>query len=140
MNYGHKKTQDNFMQLGKRLGYAVRRSWSRDLPTDGVWLTDCPLSLDGQIPFVAAEVLASEKGKVILGSLATLERVNPAIALVIIADDEYRRRLYKKGMGVEDVEVAVANFVEKVRAAVSGRIQRFKVCTASGLERRFVNV
>ena len=70
MNYRHKKTQDQFMQLGKKLGYAVRRSWSRDLPTDGVWLTDCPLSLDGQI-LVAAEVLASEKGKVMLGSLAT---------------------------------------------------------------------
>ena len=49
------------------------------------------------------------------------------IALVIIADDEYRQWLYKKGIGVEDVEVAVAKFVEKVHAEASGRFQRFKV-------------
>ena len=36
--------------------------------------------------------------------------------------------------------MAVAKFVEKVHAEASGRFQRFKVCTASGLERRFVNV
>jgi len=67
MRRGHHEAQVVF----ERLGYRCRRTWTREHPTDGVWLLDTPhLALD-QLPVAALEVVVTETGKALRGSIST---------------------------------------------------------------------
>jgi hypothetical protein len=61
-----------FRRLDERLGYKTRLTWSRSLPTDGVWLLPTDGYLLPETPAAALEVAVSEGPKAIKGSTDTL--------------------------------------------------------------------
>ena len=132
MKQAHKVIQDIFLDWGKREGYLVRREFSQTLPTDGIWIDNKDL-FNLNAPYAAIEVLASEKGKVILGSINTLERVSPSIAILVMQDKELERRLLKKQVPSQNIENEVNSQFEKIKKAVEKSTQRFLVWKTDAL-------
>src|SRR5262245_12601619 len=97
MRNSHRQAQEMFLELGRLQGFAVRRQFSIAYPTDGVWLTKAGHGEEAGLPIAAIEVVVSESPKTILGSIATLENVSPAIAIVLVHEDEISRRLLRLG-------------------------------------------
>ena len=132
MKQAHKVIQDIFLEWGKRQGYLVRREFSQTLPTDGIWIDNKDL-FNLNAPYAAIEVLASEKGKVILGSINTLERVSPSIAILVMQDKVLERRLLKKQLPMQEIENEVNSQFEKIKKAVEKSTQRFLVWKTGAL-------
>src|SRR5689334_12840631 len=92
-----------FERVGRQLGYRTRRSWTRALPTDGVWVVNGHPGLS-DLPLVALEVAVSEDPKQTKGSIGTLVEVSPALGLVVVHEEEIRRSLTKKGVGADEIQ------------------------------------
>jgi len=90
MRSGHHEAQVLFERLGQQLGYRARRSWTRQYPTDGVWLLDASHVGFDELPVAALEVVVSETGKALRGSISTLEMVSPALGILLVQDQEIR--------------------------------------------------
>jgi len=131
MSPSHRAAQRKFLELGQALGYRTARSFSPDAPADGVWMTSCPLG----VPVVAAEVIVSEGLKARRGSVATLERISPALAVLIYDPDEARRRAYRRGAAEAEAEGAVRRLEDSLRALAAESRQRFQVWALDSLDR-----
>jgi len=131
MRRGHHEAQLLLEQMRSRLGYWVRRTWTRDHPTDGVWVLDTP----GLVPVAALEVVVTETGKALRGSIATLETVSPPSG-VLIKDRETRRGLIRSGATAGAPTDHVARLVSAATADISRSRQRIELWTFDQLNRR----
>ncbi|MGG6382448.1 hypothetical protein [Paenarthrobacter sp. NEAU-H11] len=52
---------------------------------------------------MALEVVVSESPKTILGSIAVLEQIAPALGVILLQEDEIARRLIRDGRSRQDV-------------------------------------
>lgn len=93
-----------FLAMGQALGFKTRPTWSRELPTDGVWLVSTDELLLPELPAVALEVAVSEGPKAIKGSIDTLAEVSPALGILVINDAEIRRGAIRKGVDPQTIE------------------------------------
>jgi hypothetical protein len=136
MRRGHHEAQVLFEQLGCRLGYRCQRTWTRAHPTDGVWLLDTPqVGLDA-LPVAALEVVVTETGKTLRGSIATLEMVSPALGILLIQDREIRRGLIRSGASPQAATAHVQRLVAAATADIAHSRQRLALWTFDQLERR----
>ena len=136
MTNGHREAQEKFLALGHALGFGVSRTWTQRNPTDGVWYVDVGGLRDNRMPLVAAEVVVSEGKKSLRGSISTLEQVSPALAVIIVQDDEIRRRLIRQGVCTEAAKKQcdhVRHIAES--ECLIGR-QRFEIWSYGELHRR----
>ena len=124
-----------FEAIGKATGFGTRRTYSRDLPTDGIWLAGqgSPFLL----PAVAIEVAVSESAKALRGSIATLEAVSPALGVIVIQDDEIRRRMLGRGLFEEDVERRLEATKRTARELAATSRQRIEIWDYAQLRYRY---
>lgn len=139
MTSGHKEGQALFEALGRRYGYEVRRSYSKCLPTDGVWYTDRQFGALPPVPVVAIEVVVSESRKSIRGSVVTLELVSPALGILLIHEEEMRRRLVRGGATQETVTARVAAARTHAREFAVNARQRIEIWSFADLVRLYRN-
>jgi hypothetical protein len=137
MKPGHVDAQYLFLELGNVLGYSTRRTWSRSLPTDGVWLVPTDEFLLPDLPAVALEVAVSEGPKAIKGSIDTLAEVSPALGILLINEVEIRRTGIRRGRDSIEVERGITHKVEAARDRISRHQQRIEVWSYNQLLRRF---
>jgi hypothetical protein len=126
-----------FERLGRALGYQTRRTWTRELPTDGVWLMPGSGLLFAEVPAAAIEVAVSEGPKAIKGSIDTLAEVSPALGVMLINEVEIRRGELRKGRTVDAVERMIANRVAAAKDRASRHQQRIEVWSYQELRRRY---
>ncbi len=138
MRPGHKDAQYMFERMGVTLGYETRRSWSRALPTDGVWLL--PSSGELFLPEAAAvaiEVAVSEGPKTIKGSIDILAEVSPALGILVIHEVEIRRGLVRKGVDSTVIDRRVTDSMTNALDRVSRHQQRVEVWSYAQLLNNF---
>jgi hypothetical protein len=139
MTSGHKEGQALFEALGRRYGYEVRRSYSKSLPTDGVWYTESQFGALPPVPIVAIEVVVSESRKSIRGSVVTLELVSPALGVLLIHEEEMRRRLVRAGATPEMVTAKVAASRAHASELAANARQRIEIWSFADLVRLYRN-
>ncbi len=137
MRTGHKDAQFLFEQLGRSAGYGYRRTWTRALPTDGVWLFDESLSLGAELPIAAIEVVVSEGPKTMKGSLDILAEVSPAIGILCVNEVEIRRGLVRRGVPHDNIIDRIARLMMIAHERVARSQQRLAVWTYAQLEQRY---
>ena len=101
MTKGHKDAQELFARLGQSKGFEVRRTHSQTLHSDGIWLVRDPIFPLRQIPLAAIEVIVSESTKSMRGSIGVLEEISPAVAIILLQEEEIRKRNIKKGIYIK---------------------------------------
>lgn len=136
MRQGHAEAQKLFEVLGRAQGYLYRRTWTKQLPTDGVWLAPTPLLGLEVVPLAALEVANSESLKVIKGSLIILAEVSPALGILVIQDVDIRRRLIRDGKSVEYVDQYLEKKFAEVRELARKFPQRIDVWSFAQLAMR----
>jgi hypothetical protein len=136
MRSGHREAQMQFERLGRQLGYRCRRSWTREHPTDGVWLLDTPQVGFDELPVAALEVVVSETGKALRGSISTLEMVSPALGILLVQDHEIRRGLVRAGASPESAAMHLRRLLATTEADLSRSRQRIALWTFDQLQRR----
>lgn len=127
MRTGHQKAQAMFQALGAALGYVTARTWSRALPTDGVWLSQTDNGGLGILPIAALEVVVSEGVKQMRGSIATLMEVSPAVGVIVLQDHEIRRGCIRDGMSADAVQRLIAHRTCWLANEVRAKSQRIVV-------------
>lgn len=132
MTPGHSEAQKLFLQIGAVKGHTTRVTFSSDLPTDGVWLVTSGIG-DDLVPLVAIEVIVSEDVKRWRGSIATLEAVSPATGILLLQDEEIRRRMIRKGTNPVETERLIEQTRRSIQHAISRSRQRLVVMTMSQL-------
>jgi hypothetical protein len=126
-----------FLGLGRALGYDPRLSFSRALPTDGAWLSPA-LGVDAPaVPVVAIEVVVSESRKTIRGSLLTLEMVSPSLGVILVHEEELRRRHVRAGRSSDEAQRRISSLRQHAAELAAGSRQRIEVWTFAALQRRF---
>ncbi|WP_147446795.1 hypothetical protein [Corallococcus sp. CA047B] len=125
-----------FLELGTTHGFDARRSFSRQHPTDGVWLTPRSHGEEGGILVAAIEVVASESPKTILGSIATLEIVSPALGIVLLEEEEIARRMIAAGESRESVDRYLNRLAESIDLQIKRSRQRLQRWTVESLRWR----
>ena len=136
MRIGHNEAQVLFRRMGEHLGYKARRSWTREHPTDGVWvLASAHFGYD-EVPIAALEVVVTESGKSLRGSIATLEAVSPAVAVLLVQDREIRRGLIRAGASQEQVTRYLGHLMRSAVSDASRSRQRIAVWTFDQMECR----
>jgi len=136
MRRGHHEAQVLFEQMGRRLGFRCQRTWTREHPTDGVWLINPPhLGLDA-LPVAALEVVVTETGKSLRGSISTLEMVSPALGILLIQDREIRRGLIRSGTSPQAATAHIKRLLAAAAADIARSRQRLVLWTFDELERR----
>lgn len=91
-------------RLGRAAGFGYRRTWSRELPTDGVWVLPGSAFAGDELPVAALEVVVTEGPKSIKGSLDILAEVSPALGVLVIHEEEIRRGLVRRGVLTEEID------------------------------------
>jgi hypothetical protein len=134
---GHREASELFLALGQALGYRVRRTWSRELPTDGVWMSASGEPVTPELPLVAVEVLVSEGSKSIKGSIGVLTAVSPALGILLVQEEEIRRGLIRHGCPTCKIVRSIARQRESLDALVSRSAQRLDVWSFAQLRRRY---
>jgi hypothetical protein len=129
-----------FLELGRTLGLDVRRIYRPSLPTDGVWLVKSRFEGTCDLPLVAMEVPVTESPKTLRGSIATLEAVSPALAFVVVNEEEIRRRLIAQGESGAFADTEIIKIRGLLEEAVSRSKHRFSIWSIaylSGIYKRF---
>jgi len=126
-----------FLELGKALGFDTRKTWSRALPSDGVWLVSASEYLLPPLPVVALEVAVSEGPKQIKGSIDTLSEISPALAVLVINEVEIRRGALRRGVDVATVERQLKAKIDNARDRIARSQQRFELWSYKQLQRRY---
>jgi hypothetical protein len=137
MKAGHADAQYMFLEIGKTLGYKTRRTWSRELPTDGVWLLSGDGYLLPEAPAVAVEVAVSEGPKAIKGSIDTLAEVSPTLGVLVINEVEIRRGALREGISAEVIERRIEGRLAAAHARMGRHQQRLQVWTFEQLSCRY---
>jgi hypothetical protein len=132
MTSGHREAQILFRQLGEALRYQARATYTREWPTDGVWLHGGFFEpLQGR-PIAAVEVVGSEGKKAMNGSVTVLEHVSPLLGIIVVQDEQIRERLSRRKTA-EKVETEIERVVEKARDSANASKQRIDVWTMAML-------
>ena len=126
-----------FEELGKSLGYVTRRTWSRGLPTDGVWLLPGSGVVLPDAAAVAIEVAVTEGPKAIKGSIDTLAEVSPALGILLIQDAEIRRVAVRSGQRAEVIDRRLSAQLIAARDRISRSQQRIEIWTYDQLRYRY---
>jgi hypothetical protein len=134
---GHIEAQTMFLQIGEALGYRTRRTWSRQLPTDGVWLLPEEDQVLPALPAVALEVAVSEGPKAIKGSLDTLAEISPALGVLVINDAEIRRSAIRQGVDPTKIQSRIRSRFAAARERVARHQQHFEIWSHADLLRRY---
>lgn len=137
MRPGHKEAQDLFAAVGARIGFDVRRNYSTAMPTDGVWLLRSTMQRLHGSPIVAMEVPITESMKSLRGSVSTLEAVSPSLAVLLVQDEEIRRRLIARGASEEIADREVDSLAMKINALIAASRQRFEIWSVGDLRLHF---
>ena len=137
MTSGRKEGQALFEALGRRYGYEVRRAYSKSLPTDGVWYMGQQFGALPPVPVVAIEVVVTESSTSIRSSVVTLELVSPALGILLIHEEEMRRRLMRAGAAPEVVGAKVAAAREHAREFAANARQRIEIWSFADLVRLY---
>lgn len=137
MKTGHADAQYMFMEIGKALEYRTRLTWSRDLPTDGVWLLPSSGYVLPEVPAVALEVAVSEGPKALRGSIDTLAEISPALGVLVINDAEIRRGALRDGLSAEVIERRTAERIAAAHDRAARHQQRIEVWTFAQLSRHY---
>lgn len=125
MTRGHRDAQTTFCDLGRARGFTPKLTFSPTLPTDGVWLAE---SVAGTVmPVVAIEVLVSESRKTIRGSVLTLELVSPALGIVLVHEEELRRRHIRSGGSGAEADRRVQMVRQQAEQLAAASRQRLEV-------------
>jgi hypothetical protein len=126
-----------FERLGQALGYTTRRTWTRELPTDGVWLLPESGLYFAEMPAVAIEVAVSEGPKAVKGSIDTLAELSPALGVLLINELEIRRGELRKGVPAEDIERRLEHRTAAARDRSARHQQRIEIWSYADLRRRY---
>ena len=126
MRPGHREAQNLFLSTGRRLGFHPKLTWTREYPTDGVWLTPERGPAVPHLPVVALEVVVSESPKSVRGSIATLEAVSPALGVLLIQEEEIRRGLIRRGFNCEEAAERLRRVKEGADAFIRTSRQRLE--------------
>jgi hypothetical protein len=126
-----------FLAMGHALGYQARRTWSAELPTDGVWLSPAGGGPFGGLPVVALEVIVTEGPKTVKGSIQTLAAVSPALGLVCLQEEEIRRGLIRRGIGPQEVERRLARQQDQIGEQLRRCPHRIELWSFGQLRRRY---
>jgi hypothetical protein len=106
-------------------------------PADGVWLRpEDPCVGLPEFPVAAVEIVVSALGKTLVGSVSTLELIAPALAVVMVADDEVLRSAVRSGMREADVAALLTAVHSRLDGLISRSRQRFEIWTTEQLRRR----
>ncbi len=136
MTNGHRKAQALFEELGRGLNYVPAASFSKKWPTDGVWWgrgVDCARD---RLPVAALEVVVSEASKAMKGSVLTLEKVSPALGILLVHEEEIRRRMLRGGMQPHAADARVDAIRADASALAADSRQRIEVWSYHRLVRR----
>ena len=126
MRFGHREAQDMFLDVGQVLGYTARRAFSSTDPSDGVWVMSDRGGLTAGLPVAAIEVLVSESPKAISGSIHRLESISPALGIVLLHEEEVRRRLTGLGFNEARINRAIARDIAQVEDQIRQSKQRLQ--------------
>jgi hypothetical protein len=137
MRSAHREAQDLFAAVGIRIGFDVRRNFTNATPTDGVWLLRSPLQRLNGTPIVAMEVPITESMKSLRGSISTLEAVSPSVAVLLVHDEDMRRRMIARGVAEDVADRDVASVGERIKSLISSSRQRFEIWSVGDLRRHF---
>lgn len=137
MKVGHADAQYMFLAIGKALHYKTRLTWSRELPTDGVWLLPGDGYLLPETPAVALEVAVSEGPKAIKGSIDTLAEISPALGVLVINEVEIRRGALRSGVSTASIERGIQARFTAAHDRLSRHQQRLEVWSFEQLARRY---
>jgi hypothetical protein len=137
MRCGHADAQFMFAQIGRALGFEVRQTWTRELPTDGVWLFSGTGMVLPMAPAVALEVAVSEGPKALKGSIDTLAEVSPALGVLMIDDAEIRRGMLRDGIAAEVIDNRLAARFDLVHNRISRSQQRIEIWNYSTLRFKY---
>jgi hypothetical protein len=134
---GHREAQDMFLAMGRALGYQTRRTWSAELPTDGVWVSPLASAPAGGLPIVALEVIVTEGPKTAKGSIQTLAAVSPALGIVCLQDEEIRRGLIRAGVIPQEAERRLLRQHDLIEEQFRRCTQRIELWSFGNLRRRY---
>lgn len=137
MRCGHADAQFMFERMGKQLGYKTRRTWTRELPTDGVWLLQGSGLLLPEVPAIALEVAVSEGPKAIKGSMDILAEVSPALGILVINDVEIRRGELRRGTPAEVVTRRIEGSMAAALDRSTRHQQRIEVWSYGQLQQKY---
>lgn len=126
-----------FLEMGRHLGFEVRPTFSRTMPTDGCWFVETSLGGLEELPVAALEVAVSESGKTLAGSVATLEAISPALGILLVQTDEITRGLVRSGMASDAAAATVAARLDRARGLAARSRQRLAVWDFEELVRRY---
>jgi hypothetical protein len=126
MMYGHREAQQLFLEAGMALGFEVKKSYSKEHPSDGVWLLGGEYGRLARLPVSAIEVVVSESPKAVSGSIHRLESISPALGIVVVHEDEIKRRMTRAGASSGRIEAAVAKDIERVENHMRRSKQRLE--------------
>lgn len=135
LKLGHKEAQEKFFLIGQNLGYSTKLNYSSDLPSDGIWFTDHPLNLMDDLPILAIEVIVSESPKVIRGSIRTLENISPALAILLIHENEMINRTIKNGGNIIQARKSIERVKKLIKQETSKSQQRFELWNEKTLDK-----
>lgn len=133
MRHGHKQLQEYFIKTGSNLGYLVKKSFTQNLPTDGVWLIPHPLNFTTTVPLVAIEVIITERLKSIRGSIHTLEAVSPVLAVLAIHEGEIISHFLDKGHSFDSAKEKLVKLKLNINEEISRSNQRFEIWTETNM-------
>lgn len=133
VRHGHREAQDMFLELGKALGFETARIYTRGDPTDGVWLFGSGAGMLKGLPAVAVEVVVSESSKAIGGSIHRLEIVSPVLGILVVHEEEIRRRLTRAGAKDAGIAAAIARDVLTIDEHIHHSKQRLQRWTFAQL-------
>ena len=127
MTNGHKDAQELFARLGQSKGFEVRRTYSQSLHSDGIWLVRDPIYPLKKIPMASIEVIVSESTKSMRGSIGILEEISPAVAIILLQEEEIRKRNIKNGVEYDSIENEINCRLQFIKEQTSKSTQRFEV-------------
>ncbi len=122
-----------FLEAGKALGHSIRRQYSTEFPTDGVWLLKDSL-LGCDIPVAAIEVIVTEGKKTRQGSIFVLESISPAVGIVLLQDEEIRRGMWRDGATDSAIEREIEHREAHLHRLAEGSKQRIEVWKKANLD------
>jgi hypothetical protein len=136
MRHGHAYAQYLFKLLGVAQGFSYRKTWTKKLPTDGIWVAKTPLLNVEAVPLAALEVANSESPKVVKGSLTVLAEVSPALGILVIQEEDIRRRLIRSGFASDEADRYVTRKLDDAREIAQKFHQRIQVWSFEQLKLR----
>jgi hypothetical protein len=136
MRKAHADAQKLFRDIGIKMGFKYQKTWNQRYPTDGVWVAKAPTLPLEELPLVALEVSNTESPKELAGSVAVLEEVSPSLGLLVLQDEDLRRRHVRKGDSIDEIGRILAVKLNRAHELIAKSRQRIEVWTFAQLKHR----